>query len=110
MAIDITTLNEDELLALNRQIVARLKYLQQKRTDERMIEFHVGDRVCFEPEGQPAQFGVLVRHNRKTVTVLTDGGAQWNVSPALLHRVKDVTPRETDQRPAPGEILPFRRR
>ena len=110
MPIDITSLTEEELLALNRQIVARLKYLQQKRTDEQMIEFHVGDRVGFEPEGQPAQFGILIRHNRKTVTVLTDGGAQWNVSPSLLRRVEDVTPRDTGERPSPGEVLPFRRR
>ncbi len=110
MPIDITALTEDELLALNRQIVARLKYLQQKRTDERMIEFHVGDRVCFEPDGQSVQFGVLVRHNRKTVTVLTDSGAQWNVSPALLQRVVDVTPREAGEQPSQGEVLPFRRR
>jgi hypothetical protein len=80
------------LLALNRQIVERLRLLQQMRTHERMLEFRVGDRVSFEPEGRRVLFGVLLRYNKKTVTVLTEGGGQWKVSPSLLRRVVDIEP------------------
>jgi hypothetical protein len=36
--------------------------------------------------------GILIRYNRKTVTILTEGGEQWNVSPSLLRQVEDVSP------------------
>ncbi|MFN0301362.1 MAG: hypothetical protein ACKVQU_13540 [Burkholderiales bacterium] len=96
MKIDITQLSEQELIALNRQIVERLRFVQQTRTHAKMLEFHVGDRISFQPDGRPVLFGVLVRYNRKTVTILTEGGEQWNVSPALLRRVVDVTASESE--------------
>lgn len=90
MTIDITQLSEQDLIALNRKIVERLRFLQQVRAHAKMLEFHVGDRVSFEPDGRPTLFGVLVRYNKKTVTVLTEHGEQWNVAPSLLRRVVDV--------------------
>ena len=96
MKIDITQLSEQELVALNRQIVERLRFLQQTRAHAKMLEFRVGDRVSFDPDGRSTQFGVLVRYNRKTVTVLTEGGEQWNVSPSLIRRVVDVVPTPND--------------
>jgi hypothetical protein len=35
--------------------------------------------------------GILTRYNRKTVTVITEAGERWNVSPVLLRRVVDAT-------------------
>lgn len=90
MKIDISQLSEYELIALNRQIVERLRFLQQSRAHAKMLEVSVGDRVCFEPDGRPTLFGVLVRYNKKTVTVVTEGGEQWNVAPSLLRRLVDV--------------------
>ncbi len=109
MTIDLASMTEDELLALNRRIVERLKFLQQARAHAQMIEFQLGDRVSFEPEGRTAQFGVIIRYNRKTVTVLTEGGAQWNVSPSLLRRVKDVPAETRKDGPIDADVLPFRR-
>lgn len=109
MKIDLTSMTEDELLALNRQVVERLKFLRQARAHAQMVEFQLGDRVSFEPEGRAPQFGVIIRYNRKTVTVLTDGGAQWNVSPSLLRRVKDVSPAAPDSPPSDAAVVPFRR-
>ena len=53
-----------------------------------MLEFKIGDRVSFQPPGQGHLEGMLTRYNRKTVTVITDTGQRWNVSPAVLSRVK----------------------
>ena len=92
MKIDITQFSEEELVALNRQIVERLRFLQQMRAHAKMLEFRVGDRVSFQPAGRSVLFGVLVRYNRKTVTIVTEGGEQWNVAPALIRKVVDVTP------------------
>jgi len=87
MTIDIDRLTEAELIDLNHRIVARLRLLNQMRAHSEMLEFRIGDRVAFRPSGQGRVEGMLTRYNKKTVTVVTDEGRQWNVSPNLLSRV-----------------------
>lgn len=94
MKIDLDRLTEAELVDLNRRIVERLRLLRQIDAHRQMLEFRVGDKVCFDPPGRGTVFGTLVRYNRKTVTVIADGGAQWNVAPSLLRRVVDVSANE----------------
>jgi hypothetical protein len=92
--INIDQLTEAELVDLNHRIVERLKFLQHMRAHGAMMKFSIGQRVVFDPPGQPQVIGVLVKYNRKTVTVVTDEGLRWNVSPGLLRYAepKDVTP------------------
>ena len=71
MKIDIDKLTEAELIDLNNRIVARLRFLNQTRAHEKMLEFKVGDRVEFQPDGRPVMVGMLTRYNKKTVTVVT---------------------------------------
>ena len=85
--IDIDRLSEAELVDLNHRIVERLRFLQQMRAHARMLEFSIGDRVCFHAGEYGLVEGLLTRYNKKTVTVIADGGRQWNVSPGLLRRV-----------------------
>lgn len=89
MKIDITSFSEAELIDLNNRIVERLKFLHQARAHSRMLDFKIGDRVCFRPEGRPAVVGMLTRYNKKTVTVITESGEHWNVVPQLLERITD---------------------
>ncbi|MBI3014375.1 MAG: hypothetical protein HYY65_04795 [Candidatus Tectomicrobia bacterium] len=89
MKIDIDNLTEAELIDLNNRIVERLRFLHQMRAHAKMLEFKIGDRVSFEPEGRSVVVGMLTRYNRKTVTVITDGGERWNVAPSLLRRPED---------------------
>jgi hypothetical protein len=56
------------------------------RAHGHMLQFKIGDRVTFQPEGHPIVAGMLTRYNRKTVTVITDSGQRWNVAPTLLRR------------------------
>ncbi len=91
MKIDIDRLTEGELIDLNNRIVARLRFLTQMRAHAQMLEFRVGDRVSFQPDGRPVLVGMLTRYNRKTVTVITDDGEHWNVSPSLLRKVVETT-------------------
>jgi hypothetical protein len=91
MKIDIDKLTEAELIDLNNQIVARLRFLTQMRAHAQMLEFRVGDRVRFQPDGRPVLVGMLTRYNRKTVTVITEDGEHWNVSPALLRKAVEPT-------------------
>lgn len=84
--IDIDKLSEAELVDLNHRIVERLRFLEQRRAHARMLEFSIGDRVCFESGSHGLVEGILTRYNKRTVTVIADDRRQWNVSPGLLHR------------------------
>ena len=94
MTIDIDRLTEAELIDLNRRIVERLRFLQQMRAHASMLKFGIGDRVAFEADGCRTIIGTLVRYNKKTVTVITDDGHRWNVSPSFLRPAepRDITP------------------
>lgn len=93
MKIDIDRLTEAELIDLNNRVVERLRLLNQMRAHAEMLEFRIGDRVSFQPQGKPAVVGMLTRYNRKTVTVITDDGQHWNVSPQFL---RAATPTGTE--------------
>ena len=83
MPIDIDHLTEAELIDLNNRIVERLRFLHQMRSHKQMLEFRIGDRVAFQPAGRPMLTGILTRYNKKTVTIVTDGGERWNVGAEL---------------------------
>jgi hypothetical protein len=86
MKMDIDKLSEEELIDLNHRIVERLRFLSQMRAHSKMLDFKIGDRVTFHPEGRPPVVGMLTRYNKKTVTVITDSGQHWNVAPGLLRK------------------------
>ncbi len=86
MPIDIDQFTEDELRDLHNRVTERLRLIHQMRAHGAMMNFSIGDRVAFDADGR-RYVGVLTRYNRKTVTVIADGGHRWNVSPGLLRRV-----------------------
>ena len=94
--LDIDKLTEAELIDLNNRIVERLRLLNHMRAHAQMLEFRIGDRVSFQPQGRAPVIGMLTRYNRKTVTVITDDGHHWNVSPQFLRRVESSVIDESD--------------
>jgi len=100
MPIDIDGLSFEELLELNQRVVARLKMLESMQTHIEMMRFNPGQRVSFEHSGGRL-LGTLVKYNRKTVTVVTDTGQRWNISPHLLSPVKDAG--TTEPEPPAGD-------
>lgn len=104
--ISIDELTEAELTDLNRRIVERLRFLNQARAHKRMLEFKVGDRVVFEPEDRLPVEGMLTRYNKKTVTVITDDGQHWNVSPAFIRKAETEIKTKSDK----VTVLPMRRK
>jgi hypothetical protein len=90
MKIDLDALTREELLALNHRIVERLKMLDTLDTHQSMMQFHPGARVSFTGNAGERLTATLMKFNRKTVTVVTDSGQRWNISPQLLSPLKDV--------------------
>lgn len=84
MDFDIDNLTEEELLELNHRVVERLKYLDQVRDHAAMLKLRPGDRVSFIAKDGREVCGVLMKYNKKTVSVVTDSGQKWNVSPGFL--------------------------
>jgi hypothetical protein len=106
MKINIDDLTKAELIDLNHRIVERLRFLNQMRAHALMLEFKIGDRVTFQADGHQPVIGMLTRYNKKTVTVITDDGQHWNVSPNLLHRAESFENEESDN----TNILPLRKK
>ena len=92
MRINIDQLTESELVELNRRIVERLRMLHQMRAHVRMMEFNIGERVSFQTEQHKVIEGMLVRYNKKSVTVVTDDGGRWTVAPGLLRKTQSAAP------------------
>jgi hypothetical protein len=108
--ISIDHLTEAELIDLNHRIVQRLRLISQVHAHKAMLEFRIGDRVTFEPQGGNPLFGILTRYNKKSVTVVTDDG-RWNVSPSFLRRAELGHETATGQEDAhPSAVIPFRQK
>lgn len=103
MKIDIDTLSEKELIDLNHRIVERLKFLESMRAHAEMLEFSVGEKVCFQSSGHGEVVGILVKYNKKTVTVLTEDGQKWNVSPHFLGKI--IKPKHKGKKS--GNVIEF---
>jgi len=80
----IRRMNEEDLRFLNRLIVERLKLIAQARSTAMLAHFSVGDRVSFQSSSGERKSGVIVRLNKKTASIATDDGHQWNVHPGFL--------------------------
>ena len=86
MKIDIDRLEYEELVDLNNRIVERLKVLDQLQAHAQMLEFSIGEKVMFEPNGREPLTGIISKYNRKTVTVITEDGQTWRISPQFLRK------------------------
>lgn len=82
----IKRLAEEDLLFLNQLIVERLKLISQARATTLMASFTKGDRVGFQAPDDRMLEGMVLRLNKKTVSVATDDH-RWNVAPGLLRLI-----------------------
>jgi hypothetical protein len=66
-----------------------------------MLRFSIGDRVSFEPDMRGPVFGVIVRYNKKSVSVLAEDGQRWTVAPGFLRPVLE----KSGERPVSGNVV-----
>ena len=94
MGIDIDRPAEAEPTGPNRRIAGCLRFPRPMRAHAAMLKFPVGGRVSFDTGDFGRIAGTLVRHNKKTVSVLAGDGQHWNVSPGLPQSAepRDITP------------------
>lgn len=85
MPFDIEKLSLEELIALNRRLVDRIRYLHSLKTRAQLDRFEVGDRVSFQSDGRTVE-GIVVRVNRKTLSIHTEH-SHWNIHPKFLTKV-----------------------
>jgi hypothetical protein len=99
--IELDELSEGELITLHDAIVDRLQFLHLQKTTRALLDLSIGTRVIFEDNSGQTHAGIVIRRNRKTVTVHSDCGRQWTVSPQLLRKEKQAN--ELSH----GKLLPF---
>jgi hypothetical protein len=102
--INLDDLSEADLIVLHDAVVDRLHFLHQQKTTHALLDLAIGERVMFEDNRGQTQAGIVIRRNRKTVTVHGDNGRQWNVSPQLLRKEKRAVELQS------GKLVPFSRK
>jgi hypothetical protein len=71
-----------------------------------MLEFSLGERVTFQPDGRSPLFGVITKYNRKSVTVITEDGQHWTVAPTFLRKLERV---DSTGSSGGAEVVPIRK-
>jgi hypothetical protein len=84
--IDFTKYSETDLLDLNLRLVAYMRDKRQADTYHQLAKYNFGDRVAFTNNIGETVSGIVVRVNKKTVSIHTDDHHHWNVSPHLLKK------------------------
>jgi len=92
----IPKLSITQLQQLNRQVVERIKMINNMSTLEEVAKFKLGDKVSFDYSGG-IKTGTIIRLNKKSVSVTTDDDIKWNVSPNLISKVIDGSLNDIEQ-------------
>ena len=82
----INLMDLDELIKLNKYVVKRIRLISDTRVMEKVQDFELLENVYFFDEGGNRVDGTIIRLNKKTVTIKTESGMEWRVSPNFLKR------------------------
>ncbi len=88
--IDIDNLSLEQLIELHDKIAHRIRELQQTAYSGKLKEFQIGEKVKFQNEQGETVTGIIIRINKKSLTIRTDSGNKWYVHPWAVTKVVDV--------------------
>ena len=88
--IDVDSLSLEQLIHLHDKIAHRIWQLQQAAYSGKLQEFQIGEKVRFRNEHGETVSGIIIRVNKKSLTVRTDTGNEWYVHPWAVTKVGDV--------------------
>ncbi|MGL0957762.1 hypothetical protein ABMX86_22835 [Vibrio vulnificus] len=77
--MDIDTLTRTELIELNNRIVARLESMDELEVQSKRQQFTLGSPAEFVDDKGTARVCVVVKFNKKTISVSTANGERWNI-------------------------------
>jgi preprotein translocase subunit YajC len=86
--MDIENLSLEELMGFHYKILKRIHQLRKMKLYEDLQKFDVGDRVSFKGRGEDILTGTVIRVNQKSLSIKTDQGTMWYVSPALATKIE----------------------
>ena len=96
-------LSKMELISLNHKIIEELKCREEASNKTSIDNFKVGDKVEFVAD-EKELFGIVIRVNRKTITIDSYGFGQWRVSPQL---VRNLTAEVSSKKNRPKNVVPL---
>ncbi len=73
-----------ELIWMNELIVDRIKMFSAFKNRIAISNFRLGERVTWKDEFGVDFYGIVISRNTKTVTVQSDDGRRWRISPGLV--------------------------
>ena len=82
----INLMDLDELMKLYKYVVKRIRLISDTKVMEKVQDFELLENVYFFDEGGNRVDGTIIRLNKKTVTIKTESGMEWRVSPNFLKR------------------------
>ena len=88
--MNIDDISLEGLLELNALICDRIDYLYAQKDMEALLGLQVGNQVHFESNDGSTVFALVIKINKKTVSVMSKDGKRWKISPGLLTPVKVV--------------------
>jgi hypothetical protein len=88
--IDVDNLSLAQLIQLHDKIARRIWQLQQAAYSDKLQEFQIGEKVKFHNEQGETLLGIIIRVNKKSLTVRTDRGNKWYLHPWAVTKVVDV--------------------
>ena len=91
LKIDLDSMSEHELRTLNSEIIRRLQMHSMIRNKSQLMAFRIGDRVAFDADHGTVE-GMVTRVNQKTVTIQSDDGRGWRVSPGYVSKIASPAP------------------
>jgi hypothetical protein len=88
--IEIDHLSLAQLIQMHDKIAHRIWQLQQAAYSGKLKEFQIGEKVKFRNEEGETLLGIIIRVNKKSLTVRTDHGNKWYLHPWAVTKVVDV--------------------
>ena len=82
----INIMDLDELTKLHNYIIKRIKFISETKVMEHVQDFELLDKVYFFDDNGNKVNGTVIKLNKKTVTITTDSGMEWRVSPHFLKK------------------------
>ena len=85
----LNKLTRQELVMLNREILKRVRALDDFNRIRTNAAFNPGDRVSWHDKQGNYREGYVIRINNKTITVKQPGDTvgNWRISASLLHKI-----------------------